>query len=104
MTCPNCRCEIGNLAVCPYCGARQRSARTTPVTKPAPPRTAAPMQTRAPAPAKNMQTRPVYRSEQSGSRANRHMSNIDTWSLMCVILLAGIFVMELLQLVLLVLQ
>lgn len=102
MICPNCRCEIGNLTVCPYCGARQRSARTTPVTRPVPPTAAAPTQTRAPA--KNVQTRPVYRSEQSGGRANRHMSNIDTWSLMCVILLAGIFVMELLQLVLLVLN
>lgn len=104
MTCPNCRCEIGNLTVCPYCGARQRSVRTTPVTRPNQPGTVTPVQTRTPAPTKNVQTRPVYRSEQSGGRANRHMSNIDTWSLMCVILLAGIFVMELLQLVLLVLD
>lgn len=96
MICPNCRCEIGNLAVCPYCGMRQRNAGTTPIrpqgTTQVRNRQAVPMQT------KNSDMKSVYRSEQGN---NRHMSNIDTWSLMCVILLAGIFVMELLQLILL---
>lgn len=81
MRCPNCRCEIGTLEVCPYCGVRLRNP-TRPV----------PRQEPRPTPS-------VYRAERSNARTNRHISNIDTWSLLTVVLLGGIFVVELLQLI-----
>lgn len=82
MRCPKCRCEIGTLEVCPYCGSRvYNPTRTVPVREP--------------------QQMSVYRTDRSSQHTNRHISNIDAWSLLCAILLGGIFVMELLQLIVL---
>jgi len=74
MICPTCKNEIGNQSRCPYCGTVLQSAESTiPIGQPQP------------------------RDGESG----RHMANIDTWSLLQVVLLGGIFVTNILELVLL---
>lgn len=90
MKCPNCRCEIGNLMTCPYCGAILY--RRTDTTQPAGsthPRTTQPVRPAV--------TRPVS-SDRSEQRKERHLANLDTAGLLCVVLLSGIFILELLQL------
>lgn len=82
MRCPKCRCEIGTLTVCPYCGTLVNNP-TRPIQPAAPQRPS------------------VYRSDRSSQHTNRHISNIDAWSLACAVLLGGIFVMELLQVIIL---
>lgn len=88
MRCPNCRCEIGNLKSCPYCGMVLYSAPPTnqAYTRPA---------SRRPA------TTPAARPSVSNleRRKERHLANLDTWGLLCVVLLGGIFVLQLLQFV-----
>jgi len=82
MKCPYCGNETGNNTVCPYCGHRvyETEGHHTYYTDINP-------------------TVPVNYSEKSTDAANRkHLANIDTWGLMSVILLAGIFIIELLQL------
>lgn len=87
MKCPNCKCEIANLTDCPYCGvhlvrrnapqATQRaagSARTTPVGQ-------VPKQERI-----------RYSKRDSG--------NVEMWLQIGVCLLSGIFVLEVVQLLL----
>lgn len=74
MICPTCKNEIGNQSRCPYCGTVfQTVENTVQINQP--------------------QTRE--------SDNVRHMSNIDTWSLLQVVLLGGIFVTNILELVLL---
>lgn len=90
MICPNCKCEIGNLSVCPYCGVQVQlpgGTKTIPITMQQP------------------RQQQVYVPDlyQQGKQ-NRHFRNIDTWGLMTVILLAGMFVMQLLEIVLLILK
>ncbi len=112
MKCPNCRCEIGNLTTCPYCGAvlyRRSTAaqsRSRQESYSAPQAAARPRQSevyqapRAPRPAPAAQpTRSPARSR-SEQRKERHLANLDTWGLLTVIFLAGIFVLELLQVIL----
>lgn len=90
MKCPNCRCEIGNLMTCPYCGAiLYRRTDTTQPAGTASPRTTQPVQS-AP-------TRPIS-SDRYEQRRERHLANLDTATLLCVVLLSGIFILELLQL------
>lgn len=90
MKCPNCRCEIGNLMTCPYCGAiLYRRADTTQPSGIVSPRTTQPV--------KPATTRPIS-SERYEQRRERHLTNLDTAGLLCVVLLSGIFVLELLQL------
>ncbi|MBR3172044.1 MAG: hypothetical protein IKF22_12505 [Lachnospiraceae bacterium] len=82
MKCPYCGNETGNNTVCPYCGHRvyETEGHHTYYTDINP-------------------TVPVNYSEKSTDAATRkHLANIDTWGLMSVILLAGIFIIELLQL------
>ena len=89
MKCPNCRCEIGNLMTCPYCGAILYR-RAEPTQAPgARSRTTQPVRTTPVRPA------PTNRSE---PRRDRHLANLDTSTLLCVILLSGIFILELMQL------
>lgn len=91
MKCPNCRCEIGNLMTCPYCGAilYRRTDTTQPATGSRGGRPTQPVHPAA--------TRPV--SDNHGEqRRERHLANMDTATLLCVILLSGIFLLELLQL------
>lgn len=76
MICPRCKCEIGNQPRCPYCGA---TFRTVDVT--------------------NTYTTPI-RSQEEPKSSNRHLANIDTWNLVSVVLLSGIFITDILQLVL----
>ena len=87
MKCPNCRCEIGNLTTCPYCGVvlyRRPSAGRAPQ---APPRVGQPSP-RTPA------------RSRSDQRRDRHLANLASWGILTVVLLSGIFVLELLQLLL----
>jgi hypothetical protein len=78
MICPKCRCEVGNAKSCPYCGTVFYQD---------------PMQD---------YTQKVIRQDQPAPSGNqdRHASNIDTWGLVSVVLLSGIFISEVLQLVL----
>lgn len=76
MICPKCKSEVGNQSSCPYCGTvfyqdPRRADVTTPVNK---------------------------IDEQRGK--DHHAANIDTWGLVSVVLLSGIFLTEILQLVL----
>lgn len=93
MKCPNCRCEIGNLTTCPYCGVtlyrRPRSTSTAPVRVP---------------PTRQVQSRqvpPSYNGQRSQSTPRRSddLSNLELYGLLSVVLLCGIFVLEVLQLV-----
>lgn len=93
MRCPNCRCEIGNLMTCPYCGVTVfRSA--VPRTEPCPPTNADWHKRTTPT---NKQLPPTVSWGAREKRLERHMENLDLWGLLCVILLVGIFVLELLQ-------
>lgn len=86
MRCPNCKCEIGNLTSCPYCGVRlvQHTAPAGPGTDRTLPvgRGAAPQQ--APGPAR-------------GAGPNK---KIELYGAMGVCLLFGIFALEIIQLIL----
>ena len=83
MRCPNCRCEIGNLTTCPYCGV-MLYRRTAPTATSRRPPTAVPTERITPEP--------------RDRRRERHLANLDMWGLLCTIFLGGIFVLELLQL------
>lgn len=76
MVCPKCKCEIGNQTRCPYCGTVLQSADYT-------------------IPANQMQQ--TARDPESGY----HLANVDTWNLIQVVLLSGIFLTNILELVLL---
>lgn len=92
MKCPNCRCEIGNLTTCPYCGAilyRRPRAQPRQQTEMDNGRTTQPVHVTP--------TRPVH-VKRSDQRKDRHLANCDTWGLLCVILISGVFILELLQL------
>lgn len=101
MKCPNCRCEIGNLTECPYCGARlyrrtesQYARSTTPVGRSAP---------TIPVPTRQVQAqkvRPKAAPITAEQRMMRHLNNIDTWGRVCAVLLSGIFALQILQLIL----
>lgn len=78
MICPKCRCEVGNQKSCPYCGTvfyqdpmQDYTQQVYPQNNPVPP-----------------------------ENQERHAANIDTWGLVSVVLLGGIFITEILQLVL----
>lgn len=92
MKCPNCRCEIGNLTTCPYCGVilyRRPRAQTRQPPENQAARTTQPVRVEP--------TKPVY-GHRSDQRRERHLANCDIWGLLCVILLSGVFILELLQL------
>lgn len=74
MICPTCKNEIGNQSRCPYCGTVFQPVENTVQI-----------------------SQPQTREADNG----RHISNIDTWSLLQVVLLGGIFVTNILELVLL---
>lgn len=78
MICQNCRCEIGSMLKCPYCGTEYQ-----------------------PAPA---YSEPFLSGHENGSRCERGSGRENVWGLMCVILLAGIFVLRLLQFIFLLIQ
>ena len=82
MQCPYCGNEMGNGDICSYCGHRVYQTagqhtyytsidRTVPVT---------------------------LEVMEEDSDIERHAANCDTWGLMTVILLAGIFILDLLRL------
>lgn len=90
MKCPNCRCEIGNLTTCPYCGAvLYRRGAVPPTTGVRTQAVTSPVETRT------MEAPPRLRQD---TRRDRHLNNLDTWGLLCAILLGGIFALEFLQL------
>lgn len=92
MKCPNCHCEIGNLTTCPYCGVilyRRPRAQPKQPTENDAARTTQPVRVTPTKPAQ------VNRSDR---RRERHLANCDTWGLLCVILISGVFILELLQL------
>lgn len=92
MKCPNCRCEIGNLTTCPYCGVtlyrRPQTAATDPVRVPPTRQVPPPRAAQAP------YSRPV----QNASRKNAETSGLELYALVGVVLLCGIFILEALQL------
>ncbi len=80
MVCSHCGNEIGNSRICPYCGTDSipsgqlyfmQDSRTVPVS---------------------------YQEPVKSRKADKHLQNIEMYGLMSVILLAGIFIVELLQL------
>lgn len=88
MRCPNCRCEIGNLKTCPYCGNVMYA--TPPTNKVGY--------------TQMVDRRPVSSPTRSAisnleRRKERHLANLDTWGLLSVVLLGGIFVLQLLEFV-----
>lgn len=84
MICPNCKCEIGNLSVCPYCRLQVQGTKTIPIPN------------RRISKQNQVFAQDIYQQNNS----LRHLHNTDVWGLMSVILLGGIFVLELLQLIL----
>lgn len=95
MRCPNCGNEIGYMDTCPYCGTRvQQSAQQGSY------RQGDGFQQGNYQQGDPHATIPV--SWNSGERKreqnrDRHIRNVDTWGIMTVILLAAIFIVELLQ-------
>lgn len=81
MICVNCGNEIGNMEQCPYCGIQMR-----PDTIRAGGQTTVPVQWKTGQDTVNMED-------------SRHLRNMDRWSLIQIILIAGIFIIELLQLI-----
>ena len=97
MRCKRCKGEIGNLAVCPYCGWNQYASTspnydtkgvnsTVTITPPA------------------GKSQPSTRDRRESSRISASLSNIEMRSKLCVILLAGIFALQVITMVLLVLK
>lgn len=82
MKCQKCGSEIGYSLSCPYCGAQYGSGQnpTNPVT----------------VQREGAQTNPI--SPRTERRQERRLMNLETLGLLSVILLTGIFVLELLQL------
>ena len=78
MICTHCGNEIGNNRICQYCGTDSAPSgqlyfmpeRTVPVN---------------------------YQGSARDRKTEKHLQNIEMYSLMSVILLAGIFIAELLQ-------
>lgn len=81
MICSNCGNEIGNMEQCPYCGMMTRGD-TYRVSG----QTTIPVQ---------------WKTGNDGGNPEdtRHLRNLDRWSLIQIILIAGIFILELLQLI-----
>ena len=74
MICPRCKSEVGSQSRCPYCGTvLQTVDYTIPV---------------------NQAQKTVAETE------DRHLANVDTWSLIQAVLLSGIFLTNILELVL----
>ena len=95
MICPNCRSEVGNQPICPYCGK------------------SLPLQRGASMGSFTVQVPPVARSAESYSaggkqsvasalrRMNRQLAAVDLRSKLCLVLTVGIFVMQLIILIVL---
>lgn len=80
MICPRCRCEVGNQRKCPYCGTHLQKFQTYEVD--------------------NNVTQPINPNICQQDPIKKHVSNIDTWSLIEVVLLVGIFITSIMQLIL----
>lgn len=89
MKCQHCRREIGRVAICPYCGARQNGYRSAGV----------PSSPGAPDTERADNTAGEQYPLRSGRRQERRLANLETMGLLSVSLLGGIFVLELLQLI-----
>lgn len=85
MRCPNCRCEIGRQTICPYCGQ---------VIQADPQRIY------------EMQTLQVQGSatQNMQNRIYRHVNNVETTSKLILILMVGLFVLQVLTLVVVMLK
>lgn len=79
MICPRCRCEVGNQIKCPYCGTHLHEYRNAGILD---------------------ATVPVNQNAYQDDSLKKHIANIDTWSLINVVLLGGVFVTNILQLIL----
>lgn len=98
MRCPNCGNEIGYMDTCPYCGTRVQQSRQG--YQQGSYRQGDGFQQGNYQQADPNATMPV--GWNSGERKreqnrDRHIRNVDTWGIMTVILLAAIFIVELLQ-------
>lgn len=80
MICPRCRCEVGSQRKCPYCGTHLQKFQTYEVD--------------------NNVTQPINPNIYQQDPIKKHVSNIDTWSLIEVVLLVGIFITSIMQLIL----
>jgi len=82
MLCANCGNEIGNMDQCPYCGMKIRDDTYRMGGQ-----TTIPVQWKTGNDPVNMED-------------SRHIRNTDRWNLIQIVLIAGIFILELLQLIL----
>ena len=94
MICPRCRCEVGNQRKCPYCGTHLQKFQTYILVK-----------------SRNNKCnrlaqcgfriqQPINHNIYQQDPIKKHVSNIDTWSLIEVVLLVGIFITSIMQLIL----
>lgn len=85
MRCPKCSCEVGNQAICPFCGATVYVSRTTMPVGEYAGRTTMPVQP---------QQRPAYRSD-----TDRRLRGLETKVNMMLVLQGGTFALTLLALI-----
>lgn len=79
MICSNCGNEIGNMEQCPYCGVKMRPESSYSGEE---------------------KTVPVYWNPENSAESTEismQLRGIQKWLIMQVVLLAGIFILELLQ-------
>ncbi|HJA25951.1 MAG TPA: hypothetical protein H9795_07810 [Candidatus Fournierella merdigallinarum] len=88
MKCANCRCEIGNLTTCPYCGKMnyQRPAQPQPARIDHGYSGAAPT------------SRTLYHAPKRRHTGEQHCRSTAMWTFLNTVLLIGIFLLNLLQL------
>ena len=94
MICPNCRSEIGNQPVCPYCGNVVASGRTVDYDYSVQQKTI-PMFTQ---PGVIM---PAPPAQSTGRNINKQIAAIDLRSKLTLVFSIGIFVMQIIALVIL---
>lgn len=92
MNCPNCRSEIGSRLVCPYCGRRINDPLWP--EKSVPPRTGC-----------DPGALPVQRAAKHPlHRVNRSLSRIEMYIRLTVVLLVGMFLLQILACIILILK
>lgn len=97
MICSNCRSEIGNQPVCPYCGRIQRVSNNG-YTDPG-------QQKTVPVPQQTYYSSAVGPSGRSAiSQLEQQISALDLRSKLSLVLGAGIFILQIITLIVLVLK
>ena len=94
MICPNCRSEIGNQPVCPYCGNVLASGRTVDYDYAA-------QQKTIPIFTQPTITMPTAAVQNTGRSTNKQLAVVDLRSKLTLVFSIGVFIMQIITLVIL---